>query len=127
MGFSHTYLTKRFFFQNYRDWTAMAFIGSYIMAQMMSALTVKSDNDWVMQHIYTDDESDISYRNQSNKTDGAVRRKIILSYAAKIRQMRAEKEREAQLDAFNYLNGTNLKLWEKIIDDHTFNKFASFS
>ena len=105
----------------------MAFIGSYIMAQMMSALTVKSDNDWVMQHIYTDDESDISYRNQSNKTDGAVRRKIILSYAAKIRQMRAEKEREAQLDAFNYLNGTNLKLWEKIIDDHTFNNFASFS
>ena len=105
----------------------MAFIGSYIMAQMMSALTVKSDNDWVMQHIYTDDESDISYRNQSNKTDGAVRRKIILNYAAKIRQMRAEKEREAQLDAFNYLNGTNLKLWEKIIDDHTFNNFASFS
>ena len=64
-----------------------------------------------MQHIYTDDESDITYRNQTNKTDGAVKRKIIMNYATKIRLMRAEKERAAQLDAFNYLNGKNLQLW----------------
>ena len=48
-----------------------------------------------MQHIYTDDESDISYRERTNKTDGAVKRKIVTEYAEKIKKMRAEKEREA--------------------------------
>jgi len=33
-----------------------------------------------------------------------------MNYATKIRLMRAEKERAAQLDAFNYLNGKNLQL-----------------
>jgi hypothetical protein len=29
--------------------------------------------------------------------------------------LRAQKEREAALDAFNYLNGKNLSVWLKII------------
>ena len=62
------------------------------------------------QHLYTDDESDITFREKTNKTDGAVRRKLVFEYADKIRAMRAERERAAQLDAFNYLNGTSLKL-----------------
>ena len=61
-----------------------------------------------MQHIYTDDETDIAYREVTNKTDGAVRRKLGLAYREKILKMRADKERAMQLDAFNYLNGKNL-------------------
>lgn len=58
-------------------------------------MTKADDNEFVMQHIYTDDESDISYRERTNKTDGAVKRKIVTEYAEKIKKMRAEKEREA--------------------------------
>ena len=110
MSFSWNYLTRRFLFQNYRDYIAMTMIGSYVGGQFLESMAKQDDNEFVMQHIYTDDESDISYRETTNKTDGAVRRKIIFAYADKIRQMRAAKEREAQLDAFNYLNGKNLTL-----------------
>ena len=48
-----------------------------------------------MTHIYTDDESDIYYRDVKNKTDSAVRVKLIKAYAEKIKSMRAEKERAA--------------------------------
>ena len=48
-----------------------------------------------MQHIYTDDESDIAYREITNKTDGAVRRKHAFAYVEKIKTMRAERERAA--------------------------------
>jgi hypothetical protein len=63
-----------------------------------------------MQHIFTDDESDISFRDNTNKTDGAIKRKISVAYADKIHRMRAEKERAAQLDAFNFFHGTKLEL-----------------
>jgi hypothetical protein len=48
-----------------------------------------------MQHIFTDDESDFNFRDVTNKTDGAVRRKLIFAYSEKIRQMRSDKERAA--------------------------------
>ena len=60
--------------------------------------------------VYTDDESDISFKEETNKTDAAVKRKLAFAYTEKIKQMRAERERAAQLDAFNYLNGKDLKL-----------------
>ena len=63
-----------------------------------------------MQHVYTDDETDIAYREVTNKTDAAVKRQRALAYRDKIHAMRAEKERELQLDAFNYLNGKALDL-----------------
>ena len=110
MGFSWTYLTRRFLLQNHRDYLAMMMIFSFGGSTYFQWVTKKRDNEFVTQHIYTDDESDISFRDVTNKTDGAVKRKLTLAYADKIRQMRAEKERVAQLDAFNYLNGTNLQL-----------------
>ena len=110
MGFSWIYLTKRFLLQNHRDYFAMVMIGCYGFSSYLQWVTENRDNEFSMQHIYTDDESDINYRNVTNKTDGAMKRKLTLAYAEKIRQMRAEKERVAQLDAFNYLNGTNLQL-----------------
>jgi hypothetical protein len=46
------------------------------------------------QRVYVDDESDISYREKINKTDGAVRRDKIRRFAAEIKEARAAKERE---------------------------------
>ena len=86
----------------------MTIISSYFFGNFLQWVSRKNDNEYVMQHVYTDDESDISFRDTNNKTDGAMKRKITLAYAAKVKQMRADKERAAQLDAFNYLNGTNL-------------------
>lgn len=110
MSFSWSYLTRRFMLQNYRDYIAMTIIGSYGVAQFADYISTNDDNEFVMQHIYTDDESDISYREKTNKTDGAVKRKIATEYAEKIKKMRADNERAAQLDAFNYLHGKNLQL-----------------
>lgn len=110
MGFSWIYLTRRFLLQNHRDYFSMVMIGCFGFSTFLQYTTKSRDNEYVMQHIYTDDESDITYRNVGNKTDGAMKRKLTLAYAEKIRKMRAEKERAAQLDAFNYLNGSNLQL-----------------
>jgi len=110
MGFSWTYLTRRFLLQNHRDYIAMMMIGCWGAHKFIHKMSTEDDESFVMHRIYTDDETDISYRDPTNKTDGAVRRKLILEYAEKIRQLRAEKERAAQLDAYNYLNGTNLQL-----------------
>jgi len=60
--------------------------------------------------VYTHDESDIAYREVTNRTDGAVKREHAISYAEKIKKMRAERERAAALDAFNYLNRKKLEL-----------------
>ena len=110
MSFSWNYLTRRFLFQNHRDYVAMAMIGSFVGSSLMSSWTKKDVNEHWNQHVFTDDESDIAFREVTNKTDGAVKRKLILAYREKILSMRAEKERQAQLDAFNYLNGKNLSL-----------------
>ena len=45
--------------------------------------------------VYTDDESDISFKEETNKTDAAVKRKLAFAYTEKIKQMRAERERAA--------------------------------
>ena len=88
----------------------MGMIGMFIVGKAITYEQTNRDNEFVMQHIYTDDESDVTYRNITNKTDGAVKRKIVTEYCDKIKQMRADKERAAQLDAFNYLDDKNLKL-----------------
>ena len=43
-----------------------------------------------MTRIYTDDESDIQFREKYNKTDAAVRRKKIIEFAQKIKLERAK-------------------------------------
>ena len=110
MSFSWTYLTRRFVLMNYRDYAAVGLISSYGLATVGTYVSQNEDNEWTMQCLYTDDETDIAYREATNKTDGAVKRERALAYRDKIRAMRAEKERELQLDAFNYLNGKALDL-----------------
>ena len=92
MSFSWNYLTRRFLFQNHRDFIAMTMIGSFVGGQFLTAMSSADDNEYVTQHIYTNDESDIAYRQTTNKTDGAMRRTLALAYADKIKNMRAEKE-----------------------------------
>jgi len=113
MSFSWTYLTRRFLLQNYRDMLAVTIIGSYVVGHHLRSVAQSQDNNWLKQHVYIHDESDIAYREQTNRTDGAVKREHAIKYAAKIKNMRAEREREQALDAFNYLNGKNLQIWFK--------------
>ena len=108
MSFSWTYLTRRFLFMNYRDMLAMSIVGTYVTGSYFKKVAADDDNRWIMQRVYTHDESDMTYRETTNRTDGAVKREHAMRYAEKIKKLRAEREREAALDAFNYLNGKNL-------------------
>lgn len=110
MSVSWTYLTRRFLLMNYRDMLAMGIVGTYAIGSYFHSVAKEDDNRWILQRVYTHDESDISYREVTNRTDGAVKREHAIRYAEKIKKLRAEREREAALDAFNYLNGKNLTL-----------------
>ena len=104
------YFTRRFIFQNYRDYIAVGIVSSYIAGSYVRKMSADDDNAFTLQKVYTHDESDQMYKETTNRTDGAVRREHALRYAERIRKIRAEREREAQLDAFNYLFGKNLEL-----------------
>ena len=80
---------------NYRDTIASVSIGSWVAVKVFQQVAQNDDNYWVMQHIYTDDESDVAFREVTNKTDAAVRRKHAIAYVEKIKMMRAERERAA--------------------------------
>ena len=110
MSFSWTYLTRRFWMQNYRDYAAVGLITSWGVGKILQSTQREADNSWVNQRVYINDESDISYRNTTNKTDGAIKREHAMRYAEKIKKLRAEREREMALDAYNYLNKKELQL-----------------
>ena len=110
MSFSWTYLTRSFWMQNYRDYAAVGIVGTYVLGHAFSGIAAGHDDIWTRQRVYTHDESDIQYREVTNRTDGAVKREHAMRYAEKIKAMRAERERAASLDAFNYLNKKSLEL-----------------
>lgn len=85
MSFSWTYLTRRFLLLNYRDMLAVTIVGTYVAGHHLRSVAEANDNNWLRQHIYNHDESDIQYREQTNRTDGAVKREHAIKYAAKIR------------------------------------------
>lgn len=85
MGFSWTYLTRRFWLMNYRDFVAMGMISSYGFSHYLRWVSEKADNTWTFQRVYTDDESDIAYREANNKADSAVKRERAIKYAEKIK------------------------------------------
>ena len=89
---------------------AVTIMGTYVTGSYFRSVGNYDDNQWALQQVYTHDESDIQYRETTNRTDAAVKREHAIRYAEKIRKIRAEKEREAALDAFNYLNGKNLTI-----------------
>lgn len=110
MSFSWTYLTRRFIGMNYRDYIAVGIISSYCYGTILRKQAEEQDNQHAMQHHYIHDESDIRYRETTNRTDGAVKREHAMRYCEKVKKVRADKERAAQLDAYNYLFGKNLEL-----------------
>ena len=95
---------------NYRDMLAVSIVGTYVVGSYFQQVAKGDDDRWILQRVYTHDESDIQYREVTNRNDGAVKREHAMRYAEKIKKLRAEREREAALDAFNYLNGKNLQL-----------------
>ena len=107
---SWNYFTRRFLLQNYRDYLATIMVTTYVLGVTVRHWQSTDDNLWARQRVYTHDESDIRYKETTNRTDVAVKREHALKYAEKIKKLRAEKEREAALDAFNYLNKKNLSL-----------------
>ena len=110
MSFSYIYLTRRQFLMNYRDAIGVGIIASYFGSKFLTYNSKKSENDWTMTRVYTDDETDVHYRDVTNKVDAAVKRDKIAKFAHKIRDARAQREREMQVDAYNYLFGKNHKI-----------------
>ena len=109
MSFSYYYLTRRVWFLNYRDYMCMGLITGYGLEKFVEYCNAEDDRNVTMR-VYTDDESDTRFKSVYNKTDGAVAREKAMAYAEKIKLLRAQHEREAQLDAFNYLYKTNLQV-----------------
>ena len=112
MSFSYTYLTRRQFLMNYRDAIGVAIITSFFGSKFLTYNSKQADKEWTNVRVYTDDETDVHYRDVDNKTDAAVKREKIVKFAKQIREARAKREREMQLEAFNYLNGKNHTLSE---------------
>ena len=48
----------------------------------------------LQNRLYTDDESDVEFREIYNKADGAVKRERALKFAQRIKEERAKRERE---------------------------------
>ena len=110
MSLSWTYITRRFILQNYRDAIGIGIISSFFVSKFLTYNAHNADNQWVLTRVYTDDESDVRSRERDNKMDGAVKRERMIAFAKEIREARAKREREMQLDAYNYLNGKNHQL-----------------
>ena len=105
MSLSWTFLTKSFLPLRYRDMVATIIIGKFAFGKFIQARGESNDNDFVMQRVYTHDESNIQFREAINMTDGAVRRDKQMAFAKRIREQRAKNERAMMLDAYNYLYG----------------------
>ncbi len=90
-------------------------IASFFISKFLTYNSKKADNQWTMVRVYTDDETDIHYRDVDNKTDAAVKREKIVKFAKQIREARAKREREMQLEAYNYLNGKNHQISQWIV------------
>jgi hypothetical protein len=85
-------------------------ISSYFASKFLTYNSKNADNQWTLTRIYTDDETDIKFRERENKSEAAVKREKIIRFAKEIKDARAQREREMQLDAYNYLNGKNHSL-----------------
>ena len=94
MSFSYIYLTRRQFLMNYRDAIGVGIIASYFGSKFLTYNSKKSENDWTMTRVYTDDETDVHYRDVTNKVDAAVKRDKIAKFARDIKAARAPRERE---------------------------------
>lgn len=107
MSFSYIYLTRRQFLMNYRDAIGVGIITSYFGSKFLTYNSKKSENDYTLTRVYTEDETDVHYRDVTNKADSAVKRHKIEQFTREMKAARAQREREMQVDAYNYLFGKN--------------------
>jgi hypothetical protein len=107
MSLSQIYLTRRQFLMNYRDAIAVGIITSFFGSKFLTYNSKKVENEWTLNRVYTDDETDVHYRDVNNKSDAAVKRERIVKFTKEIREARAQRERQLQLEAYNYLNHKN--------------------
>ncbi|CDW88001.1 UNKNOWN [Stylonychia lemnae] len=90
------YLTKRFVLQNYRDFIAVSLITSFATSKLFAHFSKSADNYYILQRVYTHDETDINFKNPLNKTDQAVRREKLFAFRQHVLENRAKKEREQE-------------------------------
>ena len=104
-----TYLTRPIIWMRHREFVVYFIFGSYFLNKTKSYYDGKVRASMIDARVYTHDESDFSYRERHNKADNAVSREKILAFRENVLEERAKKEREAMIDAYDYLYGTNLK------------------
>ena len=85
MSLSWTYLTRRFAGMNYRDFVAVSCIGSFCTSQYLSYHSKQDDDTFIMQRVYTHDESAVTFRDSINMTDAAVKRDHAMRYATQVK------------------------------------------
>ena len=83
------------------------FVAFVIGLKIQKHASTKNDFVKGQLHAITDD-SDFEFRNRNNMSDSYVNRVHILNYSKKVKAERAKRERELQLDAFNYLHKQNV-------------------
>ena len=49
---------------------------------------------FLQNRVYTNDETDVEYREKYNKTDGAMKRELTMKFAKEIKALRSKRERE---------------------------------
>ena len=113
MSFSWTYITRRFILQNYRDVLSVGIITSFFASKFLTYNSKTADNQWTLTRVYTDDETDVKYKERDNKTDAAVKRQKLVRFAREMKEARVNREREMQLDAYNFLNGKSHQIWRE--------------
>ncbi len=104
-----TYLSKPIFWMRNREFVVYFLFGSYFLIKTKSYIDRRRNYNFVEARKYNHDESNINFRDRRNMTDGAVSRMKILKFRENVFKERAVREREAMIDGYDYLNGTNLK------------------
>ena len=105
---SWTYLSKPIIWMRHREFVVYFIFASYFLNKSKAYLDRRNNHSFIEARIYTHDESDISFKERTNKSDSAVSREKILAFRESVLKERVNKEREAMIDAYDYLYGTNL-------------------
>ena len=89
MSVSWTYITRRFILMNYRDAIAVGIIASFFTSKFLNYVSQSNDNEYTRSRVFTEDETDVEFREAHNKTDSAVRRERIVRFVKEVKAARA--------------------------------------
>ena len=80
MSLSWTFLTKSFIGTKYRDVIAGIVVTKWVAGKLINNKARQNDNDNIMTRVYTNDESDIAFRDPMNKADHIVKREKLHAF-----------------------------------------------